>query len=516
MSFDVVRQVRRTLAHHAMIAPGARVIVAVSGGADSLALLELLHSLADEGGWTLHVATLDHGLRGAVGAADADFVRATAQAHDLPVTVGRADVLAVAAQTGLGIEAAARGVRYAFLLRLARHVGADAIAVGHTQDDQAETVLLHLIRGSGLRGLRGMLPVAPLTAAYVLDDAGITFDPSLDRSPAAPDRWPVLIRPLIDTPRAAIDAHLTARGLTPRQDATNADPAYLRNRIRHEVLPLLAALNPEIRAGLARTADLLRADADLVDAAGRAALEAARLPSNPGTLSLERAVWADFSQAEKRLVLRAAVQSLRSDEVDLAFVHVEDAIQVADRGAVGASATLPGGLALRVDYAALVIGLADADPAIDAPLLDPQQALLAFAAGEVVGTACGAWRFEAQPLPPGTDLAALLVDPLAAALCVLPQAALELRVRRAGDRFAPHGMGGQSQKLADTLINMKVPARVRDRVPLVTVDGAVAWFVAPTADGVRGRVADPYAFGPARCTGKQAIIFRWRRLNYRA
>lgn len=494
-----------------MIAPGARVVVAVSGGADSLALLDALRRLSRAEGWVLHVATLDHGLRGAAGAADAAFVRARALEWDLPVTVGRADVPAVARGRGLGLEAAARGVRYAFLLRLARQIGAPLIALGHTQDDQAETVLLHLIRGSGLRGLCGMLPVAPLTAGHALEDAAILFDPPLSGPPAAPGLWPTLIRPLIDTSRAQIETYLAARGLTPRQDATNADPAYLRNRVRHEVLPLLAALNPEIRAGLARTADLLRADAELVEQVGAAALDAARIEAGAGVVALDRAAWARLLRAEKRLVLREAVRRLRPDLVDLAFVHVEDAVRVADGGTVGSSATLPGGLVLRVDYAALVIGPVGAAAEIDAPLLAPGQGALSFVAGEAVRVVFGAWRFEAGPLPPGADVAAIHADPLAAVLCVPPGAALALRARRRGDRFVPRGMGGRVQKLADTLSNMKVPARLRDRVALLTVGEAVAWFAAPTADGLRGRAADPVAFSAGGCGDGVALLVRWRR-----
>jgi tRNA(Ile)-lysidine synthetase-like protein len=512
---DLVQQVQRTLRRHAMIARGARVLVAVSGGADSLALLDALRQLGATGGWSLHVATLDHGIRGAAGAADAAFVRDTARAWDLPVTVGRADVPTMAQSAGLGLEASARGVRYAFLLRLARSIGSSEIAVGHTQDDQAETVLLHLIRGSGLRGLRGILPVAPLSEAHIIADAAIVFDPPLADPRAAPDLWPTLVRPLIETSRATIDAYVAARGLEPRQDATNTDPAYLRNRIRHEVLPLLAELNPEIRAGLARTADLLREDADLVEDAAQAALEDVWLESGSDTLVLDQGVWSEFSRAEKRMVLRAAVRWLRPAGLDLAFVHVEDAVRVADGGATGATAVLPDGLALRVEYGTLVIGPAQTDPEDDlaAPLLDPGQPPVTFHAGETASVTCGAWRFEAGPLPPGADVAAIHADPLAAVLCVPRGATLVLRARHPGDRFGPRGMGGRTQQLADTLINMKVPKRFRDRIALVTVDGAIAWFAAPARDRLRGRVTEAFAYSEAGCEGKVAIVLGWRAAN---
>ncbi|NDJ74952.1 MAG: tRNA lysidine(34) synthetase TilS, partial [Chloroflexi bacterium] len=271
----VQRIVRETIRRHDLIQPGA-LVVGVSGGADSMVLLRLLCDWQDELGLRPHVATLDHELRGGAGAADAAFVRETATAWGVPVTVGRADVRAVAESTGLGTEAAARGVRYRFLRDVARQIDASQVAVGHHLDDQAETVLLHLIRGSGLEGLRGMLPRTPLSRGHVLDDVEIEYDRLLNGEPYAPDIWPdvwpEIVRPLLAVSRADIEAFAAARELDYRQDTTNTDVTYLRNRLRHEVIPLLEQLNPNIRATLARTAEVLRADADLVAATSALAL----------------------------------------------------------------------------------------------------------------------------------------------------------------------------------------------------------------------------------------------------
>lgn len=504
---DLVERVAAAIGRGRLFEPGATVVVGVSGGADSLTLLHVLMRLRARLGLTVVAATLDHGLRGDAGRMDAEHVRETAVAWGLRVIVGRADVSALARAGRLNVEEAARQVRYTFLLRAAQQAGAESVAVGHNRDDQAETVLMHLIRGSGLNGLRGMLPRQRLSAYHLLPDAPITFDPPDD--PATPQAWPWLVRPLLDVPRAEIDAYAGAHALRPRFDATNADTTFFRNRLRHEVIPLLETLNPNLRAVLARTAAVLQGDAALVHAAGEAALARTARAPGPGAVALDRAEWARLSVAEKRAVIRAVTWRLRPALRDVSFEQVEAALRIADEGATGAAATLPGGLLLRVGYDALVV--ADADAAVpfdvDAPALAPGEQV-SFHAGEQVWRLFGAWQFEAGPLPQDADRTAWHADPLAAALAVLPNAHLALRARQPGERFRPRGMGGRSQKLSDTLINMKVPAGWRDRVPLLAVDGEAAWFVAPTATGVRGRVAAPFS-GPAR-EETRWIGARWR------
>jgi tRNA(Ile)-lysidine synthase len=504
---SLLARVEQAVARHALMEPGETVVVGVSGGPDSLVLLHVLKRL---GRWRLHVATLDHGMRGAAGAADAEFVRQTAAAWGLPVTVCRADVPALVRVGKLNPEEAARLARYVFLQRVAQQVGAAKIAVGHHQDDQAETVLMHLIRGSGLDGLRGMLPAAPLER--LSQDLPVAFDPPLVKAPAAPDTWPVVVRPLLDVSRAEIDAYAAEHGLQPRHDATNKDRTYFRNRLRHDVIPLLAELNPNFRAALARTADILREDSALVRRAGEAALTEVIREDHAGAISLDRAAWSGLSAAEKRYAMRAAVARLRPDLRDIGFEHVENALAVAESGKTGAAATLPGGLVLRVDYETLVIAARDTPPAIDAPGLVSGAGGHEFRPDEHVIWTSGGWTFEARPLAAGDEVSALHADPLAAALAVPEGARLWLRTRQPGDRFLPRGLGGRSQKLADTLINMRVPSAWRNRVPLLIVDDRVAWFVAPTRDGLRGRVAEPFGLSEKWAeTGSMGVAVCWQR-----
>ncbi|MEN6478284.1 MAG: tRNA lysidine(34) synthetase TilS, partial [Anaerolineales bacterium] len=214
-------RVREALRAAGQPAAGGALVVAVSGGADSLCLLHALHALAPELGYRLQVAHLDHGLRAAA-AEDAAWVAALCARWGLPCTVGQAQVRALAEAEGRSLEEAARLARYRFLARVALRVGARAVAVGHTADDQAETLLLHLVRGAGLTGLVGMAPAAPWPLPEDVASAALT-----------------LLRPLLAVSRQDTVSYCAALGLTPRKDETNADPAYTRNRLRLELLPVL-------------------------------------------------------------------------------------------------------------------------------------------------------------------------------------------------------------------------------------------------------------------------------------
>ncbi len=337
-----------TIRRHDLLQQNDMVVVGVSGGADLLALLHGLWRLDKKLNLRLVAATLDHGIRGEESAADVAYVRQMAQRWGITLIAGRADVPGIAQRYGLGIEEAARQVRYTFLLRAARRVGAEKIAVGHNRDDQAETVLMHLIRGSGLNGLRGMLPATPISEYHLLDGSEIEIDPAGEE--LHPDLWPMLIRPLLDTPRSDIDAYCAAEGIEPRQDATNTDLTYFRNRLRHEVIPLLETLNPNLKAMLARTADTLREDATTISIVRAKVMRRVVNQFGSDWMRLNRGQWAELSLAEKRLVVRTVVSKLRPDLRDVSFIHVQNAIDVMEGGKTGASATLPGGLMLRNEY----------------------------------------------------------------------------------------------------------------------------------------------------------------------
>ncbi len=294
---EILAAVRRASAKHDLIERDSAMIVGVSGGADSVCLLHVLKTLAPEYNLQLHVAHLDHQLRGDAARADADFVRDLAQRWDLPHSIDSRDVTAYARDHKLSIEEAARQVRYGFLMEVALANNSETIAVAHHADDQTESVLMHFLRGSGLAGLRGMLPKTKM-----LEMSGWKFE--------AKDVE--LIRPLLDVPRADIEAYCAQHALAFRTDATNADTTHFRNRLRHELLPLLETYNPNLRAILRRTATVVTADYELLEAHRNFAWDMTILDETATAITFSLSAWREQPIGTQRALLRRAIQQLRS------------------------------------------------------------------------------------------------------------------------------------------------------------------------------------------------------------
>lgn len=480
----------------------AKILVGVSGGVDSLVLLCVLHDLREHYGYELHAATLDHQLRGTASAQDADFVCQFADSLGVECSKDSQDAAAYAQAEALNLEAAARQLRYTFLVQTALQHGAAFVAVGHHQDDQAETLLMHLIRGAGMAGLRGMLPQTPFSPTHL---------PDPDLLENAQDL--TLLRPLLGVTRAEIAAYAAQMGITPRQDASNNDPAYLRNRVRHSLLPLLQTLNPNIRDTLARTATILQGDYAIVEST--VSSTAARLvewdetqdeDGNPvgEAAFIDRADFLNLSQGLQRQLLRHILQDLSDAETP--YHHIDAACHLVADGGVGRQLPLPADVTLLLGYDELIIYYGGNIPfPRHIPRL-PRQVVVPLA---LVGEKhlSDHWRFYSYWVVDGRSQELRRADPLEATLAIPPDAVLELRTRRPGDRFCPLGMGGRSQKLADTFTNLKIPRSLRDRVPLLLINGEIAWFVAPTAHGLQGRVAEPFAVRPHSAS---VLRVRWQ------
>ncbi len=479
---DVLGVVQEAIEREHLLKRGAKIVVGVSGGPDSLCLLHLLDRLRAPYDWSLHVAHLHHGLRGA--AADEDMVFVALQAMDwgLPCSIQVVDVAAVAQAQGLSTEEAARQVRYGFLGHVAQKTGATAIAVGHHADDQSETVLMHFLRGSGLAGLRGMAPAVDLGSMRLL--------PS--QPAASPLPHIALVRPLLDVPRAAIKDYCHEHQLAPRTDRSNLDVTYFRNRLRHELLPLLETYNPNIRTLLRRTASVAKADYALIAAARDTAWTRLVQKADAQAITFEREGWRELPLSLRRATLRQAAYRLRPQLRDVDFVHIQAAVDVATDGTTGAQATLPQGLCLTVGYETLRIADAATEPPPpDQPLLWQTDPLPVSVPGQTTlppapssSPAPPVWQLEAQmwsgdrqTLWNNRDRWTAYLD----ADRLGPHPAL--RPRRPGDRFQPLGMEGQTASLADFMVNVKLPSPWRDRTALLVhepPDGdpdQIAWVV---------------------------------------
>jgi len=481
VSVKVLNQVRDTVERYHLLHAGETVVVGVSGGPDSLCLLHVLRQLGAEFDLHLHVAHLHHRIRGADADADAAFVANLAAEWGLPCTVEIKDVPRMAREKKLAVEEMARLVRYAFLARLAHQIGAGKIAVGHNADDQTETVLMHWLRGSGLAGLRGMLPRTPLRQLRLH-----LADPDLEI-----EDWHLqLIRPLLEVPRADIEAYCAAHGLQPRFDRSNLDTTYYRNRLRHELLPILETYNPAIRQVIRRSARVIADDYALLRADMQRAWQQVVRAEDEEAVFFDLARWRALPTSLQRATLREAIHRLRRSLRNINFVHVEDALLVARSKPAGSQATLPQGLMLTLGYDTFVVADADYVPPPDWPALTgPSLPLNIPGVTPLPGSP---WRVEAtvlarQELPAGWEDNA---DPWQAFLDFdAVGRELTLRQRRPGDRFCPLGLGGSQKLVGDFLINAKVPRAWRDLVPIVASPRHIVWLAGWRVDE-RARVTE--------------------------
>jgi tRNA(Ile)-lysidine synthetase-like protein len=460
----LVRRVQTFVHTHRLIDPGDLVIVAVSGGADSLGLLHILAALRDSLAIQLHIAHFDHQLRGAESTADARFVEETARGWAIPVTNQSHDVATYAKEQRQNLHQAARALRYRFLAQLAASIGAQAVAVAHTANDQAETVLMHLLRGAGPAGLRGMRPSTPW--ADWADEAAHAHHAEAPR----------LIRPLLEIQRADIETYCAEQHLIARHDHTNEDRRYTRNRIRHELLPQLIEYNPHIVPALSRTAAICADDFAFLQASLAAIWPTLTESTAEGT-TFRGAAWRATYPALQREALRKAHALLAPDEL-LTWEHVEQARTLVTQG-VGKRLELPGNVTLTVGYDGdFTVGAINEDgPQLDAVSVElPRSGSISLAAG---------WRLAVEPGVVAAQPAnrwEVYINPDSV------QQPLVVRRRRPGDRIRPTGAPG-SKRIQDLFVDAKVPRRLRDRWPIIATEYAIVW--APGLRAAAGFVAPP-------------------------
>ncbi|WP_129125715.1 tRNA lysidine(34) synthetase TilS [Geomonas oryzae] len=429
-----------------LFSTGETVVVAVSGGADSVALLDILTRLDTER-LKLIVAHLNHCLRGAESNEDERFVADLAARYHIPFLSIRVDVASFAAAEGLSLEDAGRQARYAFFREVARRHGATSIALAHHMDDQAETVLIRLLRGSGGAGLSAMSAVG----------------------------GNMLKRPLLKVTRAELERYLRERDLSWRTDSTNADTAILRNSIRHELIPLLKKYNPKVTERLAATAEILASDEELLEQLTDATFK--RLArSEDESVRLGIASLLGERRGLRLRLYRHVLRELRGDLMRIALTHLDAIDRLVVSSRPNASLNLPDELRVERSYDELRFTCV-AKPT--------EQNWEVTISGEGSYPLPNGMTLNVQRVPRPADLVtgSEKIAYVSAEAAPFPWL---VRPFAAGDRFTPLGLNG-SQKVKELFINKKLPPHERSRVPLVFSDGDVIW-VAGVRLAEKGRV----------------------------
>ncbi len=439
----LIARTRRYAAQHSLWSVETRVIAAVSGGSDSVALFSLLQQIAARGDFCLAgLAHLHHHLRGEAADGDAEFCRALAARAGVPAIVGDADVPALSQRDGVSFEVAGRDARQRFYVDAQAALGAACVAVAHTRDDQAETVLLRLVRGAGPAGLSGIAP-----------------------------RRDHLVRPLLEVSRAELRAYLSNMGEPWRDDATNTDCAIPRNRIRHNVLPQLRELNAKADVALARAAEIFRTDAAFLDGlANEAATRIVRIEARRVVIEA-----AELARLPLALARRVALLALETANPSRSY-GLEEAQLLVEAAAGGAGASLAGIDMKRSGAAVVLVPRGPVGRVGQVGLMGqngPGHFELQLDIPGTVAAPHGRWILSAAgPMPRHEGMTAegqVMVD----ASTLSP--GLIVRPRRPGDRLQPVGTPGH-KKVQDVFVDRKIPRDARDREPIVTDEmGRIVW-----------------------------------------
>jgi tRNA(Ile)-lysidine synthase len=437
MADKFLEKVKRTADAYNMLTGARKVLAAVSGGPDSVAMLHGLCGLAKVYGFTVAVAHVNHGFR-PESAEEAVFVREMAAGLGLDFRFTEARLGERLAGLPVNHQDEARKVRYAFLERTADEVGADRIAVGHNADDQAETWLMRVLRGSGSRGLSSIPPVRGR-----------------------------IIRPLIDTPREEIMEYLDRTGAGFVTDKSNLKPDYLRNHIRMDIMPLIRGCNPEAVCAMTRSAEILRQEDLLLDTLAGEAL--ARISTyKAGALRIGTDGFTSLHEALRRRIIRLAYKTVKGDTLGLSYGHVVEAARLLTGSDTSGGADLPGGVRAERSYGEVIFRLSEP------PSEGFSYSLPVPGAAGLPGGILTAEYADETPEKPDRQEAFINIDRLKGPLTV--------RSREDGDIFQPAGMAGR-KKLTDFFIDLKVPRRERDNIPIVLCGGDIVWVAGFRADG---------------------------------
>lgn len=473
---NLLDQMRGQILHCGMLEAGDRWLVAVSGGADSMALLHGLITLQKEGMADLkylHVAHLNHKLRAADSEADAEFVQTQGRQLGLKVSLGQADVAELARQSGESIESAARQARYEFLQKTAHAENCQKIALGHTADDNAETIMHRIVRGTGIRGLAGM--------------------PAMREAPAQPGKHPLqLVRPLLSVRRTEIERFVEEKGIPYREDRSNFSPAYTRNRIRHELLPILKEqFNPRVYEALLRLGQTAEWMSEILSVDAAAALNELTVDSSDGSLSVDTAGFAGKPRIEQAQIIHEALEKLGIGLRHIGFEHIRAILALLAEGPVGqGTVQLPNRVTVTREGNKLTFRKASAlatpcstteqeEFALKIPgITQLGQSYIWFEPAE--NRTAPLRTIEVQEVQSGwedfqtfrkiKDSREEMIDPARL------EGLLVVRNRRAGETFQPLGTQG-TKKLGDFLTDAKVPVEQRDRLAILCDARGIVWVI---------------------------------------
>lgn len=435
-----------------MIEKGDKVILAVSGGPDSTAMLYLMNDLRNDLECSLHIAHLNHCLRGEESDEDAVFVKEQALKLNIPITVEELDVKNLITDKE-SLESGARRIRYEFFKKVMSDIQANKVAQGHTADDQAETVLMRLLRGSGTKGLSGIPPI----------------------------RDNIYIRPLIEISRSEVEAYLQSIDIQPRWDSSNLSTEYERNRIRHELIPLLESkYSPNIKSIFCQTAEILRAEDEFLDILAKDALCQCLEKGNShnkgdqggfiNTITIQTDNLKKHHISIQRRIIRIAIESILGDLRRYEFHHIDEIMSLIETGKTGNSISLPRGITAEKSYGKIIIKL-DEDETIepfDFIIKVPGETEIP-SLGLKILTSIGKGNSYSKELYQKTFDYDVI------------EGELHIRSRRKGDRFQPLGMSS-TKKLKEFFIDEKIPRSQRDRIPILTDGNKIMWVIGYSID----------------------------------
>jgi tRNA(Ile)-lysidine synthase len=434
-----IAKIKRTVKKYSMLESGEKVVVGVSGGPDSMALLSVLHQMQENYNLQLQVAHLNHGFRGKEAARDAQFVHDMAQRFGLPCEIKTFDVPSFKKRSTLSSQEAAREVRYQFLEDVRQRCNASKIALGHNADDQAETLMMWLLRGTGLKGLGGMPPV----------------------------RGGIIIRPLIETTREEIEAFLTERSIPFVVDSSNQNPDYLRNKVRQQLFPLLKEhYNPQLVKRLANTAEIVRIDNEYLEYKTQAILDNIIVSRDSTSAVINSSALLALPVALQVRCMRSVLEKVKGNLKRISATHLNAILKILSNDKPSKVLQLPDGIRVEKSYQRLKLTRHQSAPL---PFHYSFTAIPDRVRIQEIG------REMHFAIVEGNDHAGSDNNARVACLdegkVVMP---LTIRNVKPGDRFQPLGMQGK-KKLKDFFVDEKVSLAERKRIPLVLCKEVVVW-----------------------------------------